>query len=377
MKKKIYLSPPDMSGNELKYLINSFESNWISSVGPSLDDFEKKIKKYLSVNYACAVNSGTSALHLSLRVLKIKENDRVICPSLTFAASANVILYEKAIPVFIDVDLNSWTLDLNILEISFKKHNPKALIAVDLYGEPCQYEGIIDLCKKYDVSLIEDAAEALGSEYNGRKLGSYGDISILSFNGNKIITTSGGGMILSDNKDYIDQAKFLANQAREKKIHYEHKKLGYNYRMSNLLAAIGIGQLENIENFVLKRRAIFSRYRKAFTEFEGIKMLEEEKNTRGNKWLTSMTIDEKLLSCNRDDIIKALDKENIESRPVWKPMHMQPLYKDYDYLHLRGKDVSKYLFDKGICLPSGSNLQIAEQDKIIDIITSFLIGKSE
>lgn len=376
MKKKIYLSPPHMAGNELKYLNNSFESNWISSVGPSIGDFENKTKKYLGVKYACAVSSGTAALHLALRILKIKENDKVICPSLTFAASANVILYEKAIPVFIDVDIDSWTLDLNILEISFKKHKPKALIAVDLYGESCEYERIIYLCKKYDVFLIEDAAEALGSEYKGRKLGSYGDISILSFNGNKIITTSGGGMILSDNKKFIDKANFLSKQAREDTLHYEHKKLGYNYRMSNLLAAIGIGQLENIENFVLKRREIFSRYSKAFAEFKGIKMLEEKKKSRGNKWLTSMIIDEKLLNCNRDDLIKSLDLENIESRPVWKPMHMQPLYKDYDYLQESHRDVSKHLYEKGICLPSGSSLKIAEQDKIIDIIISLLRERS-
>ena len=365
-----------MLGVEKELLIEAFESNWISSVGPSLKLFEEDMIKYLGVKYACALSSGTAALHLALKVLNVKKNDIVLCPSLTFAASANVILYEGGIPVFIDVDEESWTIDLIALELSIKKYRPKILITVNLYGQACNYEKILKLCRKNNVMIIEDAAESLGSEYMGKKLGSFGDISILSFNGNKIITTSGGGMILSDNQYYIDKAYYLANQAKEDTLYYEHKELGYNYRMSNLLAAIGIGQLENIENFVLKRREIFSRYSKAFTEFEGIKMLEEEKNTRGNKWLTSMIIDEKILNCKRDDIIKVLDKENIESRPVWKPMHMQPLYKDYDYLRESKKDVSKHLYEKGICLPSGSSLKIAEQDKVIDIIISLLRERS-
>ena len=228
-----------MGEREKQLFLDAFNSNWIAPVGPDLDDFEKEMMDYLKIENACAVSSGTSALHLALIVLGINKNDKILCPSLTFSASANVILYQNATPVFVDVNPFSWTVDLNLLEVAIKKHKPRAIICVDLYGQSCDYNSIIDLCKKYNVFLIEDAAEALGSEYNGRKCGTFGDISILSFNGNKIITTSGGGMLLSKNKDYVDKARFFSTQSREPAIHYEHKEIGYNYRLSNLLAAIG------------------------------------------------------------------------------------------------------------------------------------------
>ena len=370
MNKRIYLSPPHMGEREKQLFLDAFNSNWIAPVGPDLDDFEKEMMDYLKIENACAVSSGTSALHLALIVLGINKNDKILCPSLTFSASANVILYQNATPVFVDVNPFSWTVDLNLLEVAIKKHKPRAIICVDLYGQSCDYNSIIDLCKKYNVFLIEDAAEALGSEYNGRKCGTFGDISILSFNGNKIITTSGGGMLLSKNKDYVDKARFFSTQSREPAIHYEHKEIGYNYRLSNLLAAIGRGQLKLIDDRVNRRRSIFKRYFDSLSSINGFDFLTEIKNTKSNRWLTTLIIDPKKAGIDNKKIIYDLEKENIESRPVWKPMHLQNIFKDYDFICNPDQDVSSYLFDNGICLPSGSNLDLKDQEKIIDIILS-------
>ena len=367
---RIYLSPPHMGENERNYLIDAFDSNWIAPLGPHVDGFEKEMAEYLGVKHAAALCSGSSALHLALILAGIKEGDKVLCPSLTFAATANVIMYEKAQPIFVDSDPNFWVVDLNALEKSIKKHKPKAFIPVDLYGQSCDYDAITDLCEKYNVLLIEDAAEALGADYKGKKCGSFGEMGILSFNGNKIITTSGGGMLVSNNEEYVNKARFLATQAREPALHYEHKELGYNYRMSNLLAAVGRGQLEVIHDRVSTRRSIFNRYKKALSHVDGFTFMKEADYGKSNKWLSTLTVDEKVAGISRNQIIDALEKENIESRPVWKPMHMQPLYKDCDYITVGEEDVSGRLFENGLCLPSGSNLSEDDQNRVIDIISS-------
>jgi len=367
---RIYLSPPHLGGGERNLLTEAVDSNWIAPLGPHVDAFEKEMTEYLGIGHAAAMSTGSAALHLALKIVGIKSGDAVLCPSLTFAASANVILYENAVPVFIDASPETWTLNLSVLEIAFKKYKPKAIIAVDLYGQSCDYDSIIELCKKHNVSLIEDAAEALGAEYKGKKCGAFGRMGILSFNGNKIITTSGGGMLLSANEDYIKKARFLATQAREPEIHYEHKELGYNYRMSNLLAAVGRGQLQVLDDRVKARRRVFDRYFNALSAIEGIDFMPEATYGRSNRWLTTLTVDPKKTGVNRTRIIQTLEKENIEARPVWKPMHMQPLYKDYEYITKDSRDISKELFEQGLCLPSGSNLSINDQNRVIEIILS-------
>jgi pyridoxal phosphate-dependent aminotransferase EpsN len=357
-----------MSQNERKYLLDAFDSNWIAPLGPHVDGFEKEMAEYLGVKHAAALSSGSGALHLALKIAGIKEGDKVLCPSLTFAATANVIMYEKAQPIFVDSDPNTWVVDLNALEKAIVEHKPKAFIPVDLYGQSCDYDAILNVCNQHNVIVIEDAAEALGSTYQGKKLGNFGEMGILSFNGNKIMTTSGGGMLVSDNEDYVNKARFLATQAREPDLHYEHKELGYNYRLSNLLAAVGRGQLKQIEYFVNKRRQIFSNYANALSTIDGFNFMDEAEGCRSNRWLTTLTIDSNKLGITRDDIIEKLESENIESRPVWKPMHLQPLYNSCEYVRSDNRDVSAELFEKGLCLPSGSNLSENDQNRIIDII---------
>jgi len=364
---RIYLSPPHMGEQEKKFLLNAFNSNWITSLGPHVDAFEREMADYLDVQHTCALSSGTAALHIALRILGVGKGDIVLCPSLTFAASANVILYENATPAFVDVSPNSWVIDLFELEVAMKKLHPKALITVDLYGQSCDYDAITKLCEKYNVFLIEDAAEALGSNYKNKKCSSFGQMGILSFNGNKIMTTSGGGMLVSENEKYIKKARFLATQARELKIHYEHKELGYNYRLSNLLAAVGRGQLLSLDDFVTKKRNIFNRYYDSLSLVKGFEFMQEADCVNSNRWLTTLTINPHKAGVDRNKIIKTLEDENIESRPVWKPMHMQPLYKSYSYIN-NNKDVSRNFYDDGLCLPSGTALSENEQTRIIDII---------
>ena len=366
--KRIYLSPPHMSGQEVELMKDAFDSNWIAPLGPHVDAFEQEMAGYLGIGHALALTTGTAALHLALKLVGVKDGDTVLCPSLTFSASANVILYENATPVFLDVDLETWTLNPEALEIAMKKYRPKVLIAVDLYGQSADYDPILTLCDQHNVALIEDAAEALGAEYKQQKCGTFGQIGILSFNGNKIITTSGGGMLVSNNEDVVKKARFLATQAREAEIHYEHKELGYNYRMSNLLAAVGRGQLQVLNNRVKARRQIFQQYFDALSEIEGFDFMPEMPNSKSNRWLTTLTVNSKKVGINHTQIIDALEKENIEARPVWKPMHMQPLYKGCEYITVGQEDVSKRLFENGLCLPSGSNLSPKDQGRIIDII---------
>ena len=365
---RIYLSPLHMGEKERKYLSDAFDSYWIAPLGPHVDGFENEMAEYLGVKHAAALCSGSGALHLALKIAGIKEGDRVLCPSLTFSASANVILYEKAQPIFIDSDLITWVMDLVACEKAMQKYKPKALISVDLYGQSCNYNAITDLCEKYNVLLIEDAAEALGATYKNKKCGSFGEMGILSFNRNKIITTSGGGMLVSNNEEFVTKARFLATQAREPDLHYEHKELGYNYRLGNLLAAVGRGQLEVIDDRVSVRRSIFNRYEKALSHIDGFTFMQEADYGKSNRWLTTLSVDEKSTGISRTHIIDTLEKENIESRPVWKPMHLQPLYRDYDYLKLNSTDVSKQLFDQGLCLPSGSSLSEKDQERVIDIV---------
>ena len=364
-----------MGKTEKLLLLEAFESNWIAPLGFNVDVFEQEMADYLNIQNACALSSGSAALHLALRILGVTQGDIVLCPSLTFAASANAIIYEKAQPIFFDSIPITWTMDLTVCEKAMQKYKPKALISVDLYGQSCDYDAINDLCSKYNVILIEDAAEALGADYKGKKCGSFGRMGILSFNGNKIITTSGGGMLVSNNEDYVKKARFLATQAREPELHYEHKELGYNYRMSNLLAAVGRGQLEVNDDRVSTRTSIFNRYDKALSHVDGFTFMQEADYGKSNRWLTTLTVNEKVVGISRNEIIDILEKENIESRPVWKPMHMQPLYEKCEYVRSDNRDVSAELFENGLCLPSGSSLSEGDQGRIIDIILS-LINKN-
>ena len=370
VKKRIFLSPPHMGQTERELLIDAFDSNWIAPIGPHVDAFEREMAGYLDIPHAAALSSGTAALHLALKIIGIKQNNIILCPSLTFSATANVIKYEKAIPVFLDVDPETWTIDPKILELAIKKYKPKALIAVDLYGQSADYDIIGEICVKNNVVIIEDAAEALGSEYKDQKCGTFGIVGIISFNGNKIITTSSGGMLVSNKKNVVNKARFLSTQARESQIHYEHKELGYNYRMSNLLAAIGRGQLRTLDQRVKTRRRIFARYFNTLSKNDGSSFMQEAPYGKTNRWLTTLTIDPQITGVNRTQIINALEQENIEARPVWKPMHMQPFYKGCNYMTLDQEDVSLMLFENGLCLPSGSNLTNEDQSRIIDIIYS-------
>jgi len=372
---RIYLSPPHLSGLEKEFLQEALDSNWIAPLGPQVDSFEEEMAEYLDVKAAVALSSGTAALHLALRNSGVKSDDIVLCPSLTFSSSANVILYEKAIPVFIDADPKTWNINCVSLEraiIVCKERGklPKALITVDIYGQSADYDNILEICNKYNIVVIEDAAEALGSEYKGAKCGTFGKAGIFSFNGNKIITTSAGGMIVSNDEKFVEQARFLSSQAREDEIHYEHKELGYNYRMSNLLAAVGRGQLAVLDEKVKSKQEIFSRYKSALGDIEGLEFMPMASYGISNCWLTTLVINEDIAGFNRDSVIAALEMENIESRPIWKPMHLQPLYKEYDYYLSDEGDISQMLFNNGICLPSGTSLSIDDQEKIIDIILS-------
>jgi len=372
MNNRIYLSPPHMGTTERELLLEAFDSNWIAPLGPQVNAFEKEMAEFLGVDNAAALSSGSAALHLALIILGVSAGDKVLCSSLTFSASANAICYVGADPVFIDCDLNTWNIDTDLIEQAILKYQPKAFIPVDLYGQSCDYDTIIELCNQYNVAVIEDAAEALGANYHGRKCAGFGQMGILSFNGNKIITTSGGGMLVSDNEDYIKKARFLATQSREPELHYEHKELGYNYRMSNLLAAVGCGQLQVLDDRVRARRAIFNRYYQALSHIAGLTFMPEAPYGKSNRWLTTLTIDPQVTGVTRTQIISALEKENIESRPVWKPMHLQPYYRNCKYVHHNNTDASKQLFENGLCLPSGSNLSETDQCRVIDIILSAL-----
>jgi len=367
MKNKIWLSCPHMGGNELTYVQNAFETNWIAPLGPHVDGFEQDLQSYLKEDiYAAALSSGTSALHLALIILNVQQGDEVICQSMTFSASANPIVYQKATPVFIDSEERTWNMCPEQLEIAIQDRlrngkKPKAIIVVHLYGMPAQMDKIMEVAGRYGIPVIEDAAEALGSSYNGRKLGTFGDMSILSFNGNKIITTSGGGALLSKNKEWIEKARFLATQARDLAPYYQHSEIGYNYRMSNVSAGIGRGQMEVLPLRVYQRRKIFEYYKTQLAFVPELKFQTEPGSEYySNHWLTAVTIGEGGPDTN--EIRQALEKENIESRPLWKPMHLQPVFADCPYY---GTGVSERLFETGLCLPSGSNLTAFELNEVV------------
>jgi dTDP-4-amino-4,6-dideoxygalactose transaminase len=368
---RIYLSPPHMSGDEEAFVAEAFRSNWIAPLGPMVDAFEKEICEYVGVENATALSSGTAALHLALILLGVKPGNEVLCSTLTFSASANAITYVGANPVFIDCDRISWNIDPNLLEEEIKESKAygkklAAIIAVDLYGQCADYEKIENLCLKYEIPLIEDAAEALGATCNGKKAGSFGRMGVFSFNGNKIITTSGGGMLVSSDGKMIRNARFLATQARDPAPHYQHSQIGYNYRMSNIVAAIGRGQLKVIEDRVAARRRVFSFYHQALRDFEGITFMPEAPYGKSNRWLTCIQVDPKEFGASREEIRLSLEAKNIEARPVWKPMHRQPVFADCRY---RGGQVSEELFERGLCLPSGSELTDQDLERIVEIIS--------
>ena len=368
-KNKIWLSPPHISDNEKKYVDEAFSQNWIAPAGPHLDRFEEKISKISNDYGVAALSSGTAAIHLALILLGIKKNDIVICSSFTFSASVNPIIYQGAKPVFIDSETETWNMDPVLLEKAIKDYvkigkKPKAIILVHLYGYPAKINEILNISNKYDIPIIEDAAEAVGSKYNNQPLGTFGEIGIFSFNGNKIITTSSGGALISQNKKYVEKAKFLSTQARDDFPHYEHSEIGYNYRMSNVCAAIGVGQIEVLENRVEKRRYIYNYYRKNLSSIPFISFVDNIDGYYSNRWLTTILISNKSV-INREDIRLELLKNNIESRPLWKPMHIQPIFKTCD-AYING--VSEDLFKRGLCLPSGSSMNENDLMRVVQII---------
>ena len=363
---KIWLSSPHMGEEEWQNVQEAFRTNWIAPVGPFLQQFEKALAERTHTQACAALHSGTAAIHLALQLLGVEKGDVVLCQSLTFVGSANPILYQGALPVYIDSEPQTWNICPEALETAIKHYiqknqKPKAIIAVDLYGMPAQWEALIALSKKYEIPLIEDAAEALGSVYQGKPCGSFGDFGVLSFNGNKIITTSGGGALVSNNEEAISNARFLATQAKENAPHYEHKTLGYNYRLSNVSAAIGVGQLKVLEDRVQAKRKNHSFYETLFASCSGVEFLAEPEGSYSNRWLSCITVDESQAGFSAEQLRLHLEKENIESRPLWKPMHLQPLFKDAPYF---GSTTAENLFLKGLCLPSGSNLTLQDKDRI-------------
>ncbi len=372
INKRIFLSPPHMGGQELKYINEAFASNYIAPVGPQVDAFEKEFAEIVGAQYAAAVSSGTAALHLVLRYVGVEQGDEVFCSTFTFVASANAIMYQGARPVFVDSEPRSWNMDPELIEHEFsrrakKNRLPKALVLVHLYGQPSDIDSIKQLCDNYEVALVEDAAEALGATYKDKVPGTFGRAGIFSFNGNKIITTSGGGMIVSDDEELIKKVRFWATQARDPAAHYEHSELGYNYRMSNVLAAIGRGQLQVLGERVEAKRKIFQKYFDKLHDLPGIDFMPESSFGRSTRWLTCLTIDPVKANIDRDAIIKALETENIESRPTWKPMHLQPLYKGYEII---GGAVAEEIFEKGLCLPSGTAMTDEEFQRVVSIVRS-------
>jgi len=374
IKPRIFLSSPHMGGAEQKYIQDAFDSNWIAPLGPNVDNFEDSIVKYCGVKYAAALNSGTAAIHLALILLGVDRGDEVIASSLTFSATLNPIVYLGATPVMVDSEPGTWNICPETLEIAIKSRlskgrKPKAIIPVHLYGMPANMEKIMEIANRYEIPVIEDAAEALGSRYNDKQVGTIGKIGILSFNGNKIITTSGGGAIISDDKELITKARFLSKQAREIAPHYQHTEVGYNYRISNILAGIGLGQMEVIDKRVIQRRDNFDFYKKNLGKIEGISFQEEPDNSFfPNHWLTTILIDPEETGKTWLELQAELEKENIESRPLWKPMHLQPIFSTFP-AYLNG--TSEELFSKGLCLPSGSNMTEKDRMKVLNTIINF------
>ena len=374
MTKRILLSSPHMSGHEQKYINEAFDTNWIAPLGANVDGFEQELAKYVEINGAAAVSSGTAAIDLALNLLGVECDDIVFCSTLTFVASANPILYRGAKPVFIDSEWDTWNMSPQALARAFEDAQaegklPKAVIIVNLYGQSVKMDELLAICESYGVPVVEDAAESLGSTYKGKKSGTFGQFGIFSFNGNKIITTSGGGMLVSNDVEALKHARFLATQARDAAKHYQHSVIGYNYRMSNVIAGIGRGQLEVLDQRIAQKRTIFERYADAFSAIDGLHMMPELEGTFSNRWLTTMTLDPEKIKVTPYELIDLLDVANIEARPVWKPLHLQPLFDGCEFFsHAKDEIVSEQLFKTGICLPSDSKMTIEEQQRVIDEI---------
>lgn len=372
--KRIYLSPPHMGEEEQKFVAEAFASNWIAPCGPNQEAFEAEMAEYLGVPGAVALSSGTAAVHLALRLLGVGAGDKVFCASLTFIGSASPILFLGAEPVFIDSEPASWNMSPDALQRAFvdaekRGQIPKAVVVVNIYGQNADMDTLMGICDRYGVPVIEDAAESLGATYKGKPSGTLGQFGILSFNGNKIITTSGGGMLVSRDLKALEKARYWATQAREPVMHFEHKELGYNYRMSNVLAGIGRGQLRVLNDRVQARREVFRRYAQAFADIPGIEFMPEAPFGRCTRWLTVLTVDPEKCGMEVKDILNALESNNIEGRPVWKSLHKQPLFKgSHYYPNEPGNSFCEYLFSYGICLPSGSNLGEQDQKRVTEVV---------
>lgn len=367
---RMYLSSPHMGGDERALVMDAFDTNWIAPLGPHVDAFERELAERVQVPHAAALSSGTAAIHLGLRLLGVQRGDDVWCSSLTFSASANPIVYEGANPVFVDSDRESWNMDPALLaqaldDAARAGRLPKVVIVVDLYGQSADWDPIVAACARHGVAILEDAAEALGASYKGRPCGGFGAVGAFSFNGNKIITTSGGGMLVAADKALVERARFLATQARDPAPHYEHSTIGFNYRLSNVCAAIGRGQLRVLDERVAARRRVFARYHEALSSLPGLHFMPEPAWGRANRWLTCLTVDPAAAGCTREDIRLALLAKDIEARPVWKPMHLQPVFAGCRAI---GGAVAEDLFAHGLCLPSGSNLTDSELDEVIAIV---------
>ena len=375
---KIWLSSPHMGGTEQKYVQEAFDTNWVAPLGPNVTGLERDLESYLSKNvFVGALSSGTAAIHLGLILLGVKSGDEVICQSMTFSASANPILYQGATPVFIDSEMDTWNmcpvaLEKAIVDRIAKGKKPKAIIAVHLYGMPFKVEAILAIANRYEIPVLEDSAEALGSSYKGQKCGTFGSIGVLSFNGNKIITTSGGGAIVANTKALKEKAVFFATQSRDQAPHYQHSEIGYNYRMSNICAGIGRGQMEVLDNHVALRREMNQFYVDYFKQIDGVTVFSEPNaNFYSNHWLSAIVLSpDKLKGRTREDLRMALEKDNIESRPLWKPMHLQPVFQQYPYY---GGLVAEHLFEDGLCLPSGSNLTVLDRERIVKVFNDFFL----
>jgi dTDP-4-amino-4,6-dideoxygalactose transaminase len=373
---RIFLSPPDVGPDERELLLDAVDSNWVSPLGPHVDAFERELAAYVGVGHAAALSSGTAALHLALLLHDVGPGDEVLVPTLTFIATASAVIYTGATPVFVDAEPSTWCVDPALVDTALRRRVkagrlPKAVIAVDLYGQCADYDGLEAVCAELGVALIEDAAEALGARYHGRAAGSFGRLGVFSFNGNKIITTSGGGMLVSDDRALVERARFLASQARDPAPHYEHSTVGFNYRMSNLLAAVGRGQLRHLDEKVARRRAINRRYRAALADLPGVGFLPDAAGGEPTNWLTVITLDPASAAATPEELRVALEAADIEARPAWKPMHLQPVFAGAERL---GGQVAERIFATGLCLPSGSSLTPDDQERVIATIRSVLAG---
>lgn len=377
INEQILLSTPHMGQDEREFVEEAFRTNWIAPLGPNVDAFEKELASLVEINHAAALSSGTAAIHLALRLLDVGQGDLVFCSTLTFAASANPIIYQGAEPVFIDSDLESWNMSPVALEKAFVWAEsigrlPKAVIVVNLYGQSADMDALLAICDKYSVPIVEDAAESLGAKYKGKASGTFGKMGIYSFNGNKIITTSGGGMLVSNDEKLIEKARFLATQARDPAPHYQHSQLGYNYRMSNILAGVGRGQLKVLQDRVESRRAIFDAYKEGLSDIKSIEWMPEPSWSYSTHWLSAFTLNSTQTRITGAEIVQRLASEMIEARPLWKPMHLQPFFSKYTYFSHSEKSISDQIFETGVCLPSGSNMSKESLNRVIEELRKIL-----